>query len=209
MNISCPTCSQEIEISEEHAGTVGACPSCQSEMLLPDISEFQTASMPLPQTDSQLPPPPLSSQTQNPVSGSAAHAILERSRRPKAGLFTLLFSFSGRMPRSTFWGIKIIGFMAAGLLMGFVNAVFTVNQKHLDADASMYAANLQLIIFLGIMIVFFLVCLSCNVRRWHDRNKPGVWVLISFVPVIGGLWQFIETGFMPGTDGPNSYGEKP
>jgi uncharacterized membrane protein YhaH (DUF805 family) len=44
---------------------------------------------------------------------------------------------------------------------------------------------------------------------WHDRNKSGWWVLIAFVPVIGGLWYLIECGFLPGTTGANNYGADP
>ncbi|MFK5922678.1 MAG: DUF805 domain-containing protein [Verrucomicrobiota bacterium] len=210
MTINCPTCNQEIEIFEEHAGTVAACPSCQSEMVLPDISGFQAANLPVPQPESQLPPiPALRSQSINPPSGSAAYAILQRSKKPKLGIFSLLFSFSGRLPRSYFWAIKLGGVFVVGVILSLVNAVFVVNQNHLDEEDLVNAVNIQLIIFLVVLLVFFLISLSCNVRRWHDRDKSGVWILLLFVPVIGGLWQFIETGFMPGTDGPNRYGEKP
>ena len=37
----------------------------------------------------------------------------------------------------------------------------------------------------------------------------GWWVLIAFVPVIGGLWYLIECGFLPGTVGANNYGADP
>jgi uncharacterized membrane protein YhaH (DUF805 family) len=47
------------------------------------------------------------------------------------------------------------------------------------------------------------------VKRYHDRNKSGWWILIVFVPVIGGLWYFIECGFLRGTPGPNTYGPDP
>ncbi len=46
-------------------------------------------------------------------------------------------------------------------------------------------------------------------KRYHDRNKSGWWVLIVFVPVIGGLWYLIECGFLRGTPGPNNYGPDP
>jgi len=47
------------------------------------------------------------------------------------------------------------------------------------------------------------------VKRYHDRDKSGWWVLIIFLPVIGALWYLIECGFLRGTDGNNAYGPDP
>ncbi|MDK1017721.1 MAG: DUF805 domain-containing protein, partial [Actinomycetota bacterium] len=46
-------------------------------------------------------------------------------------------------------------------------------------------------------------------KRWHDRDKSGWWMLIAFVPIIGGLWAFIETGLLQGTESDNQYGPNP
>jgi uncharacterized membrane protein YhaH (DUF805 family) len=51
--------------------------------------------------------------------------------------------------------------------------------------------------------------LALHVKRWHDRDKSGWWVFIICVPLVGGLWSFIECGLMPGTGGANQYGEEP
>jgi uncharacterized membrane protein YhaH (DUF805 family) len=51
--------------------------------------------------------------------------------------------------------------------------------------------------------------LAVSIKRWHDRGKSGWWVLIALVPLIGGLWALIETGFLPGTSGTNQYGPDP
>jgi uncharacterized membrane protein YhaH (DUF805 family) len=48
--------------------------------------------------------------------------------------------------------------------------------------------------------------LVSNIRRYHDRNKSGWWLLFGFIPVIGALWQIIELGFLSGTQGDNDYG---
>jgi uncharacterized membrane protein YhaH (DUF805 family) len=49
--------------------------------------------------------------------------------------------------------------------------------------------------------------LAVSVKRWHDRDKSGWWVLINLVPLIGMVWTLIENGLLPGTPGPNPYGE--
>jgi uncharacterized membrane protein YhaH (DUF805 family) len=48
--------------------------------------------------------------------------------------------------------------------------------------------------------------LVSNIRRYHDRNKSGWWLLFGFIPLIGALWQIIELGFLSGTQGDNDYG---
>jgi uncharacterized membrane protein YhaH (DUF805 family) len=66
----------------------------------------------------------------------------------------------------------------------------------------------------GIVFLIFGVVVTWNslavaVKRYHDRDKSGWWVLIIFVPVIGGLWYLIECGFLRGSEGHNNYGRDP
>ena len=58
-------------------------------------------------------------------------------------------------------------------------------------------------------VLAFWISLAVGVKRWHDRNKSGWWMLIILVPVIGSLWYLIECGFLKGTTGPNTYGPDP
>ncbi len=48
--------------------------------------------------------------------------------------------------------------------------------------------------------------IAISIKRWHDRGKSGWWILIGFVPLIGGLWALID---LPGTSGTNQYGPDP
>jgi hypothetical protein len=61
-------------------------------------------------------------------------------------------------------------------------------------------------------ILVWLACvwilLTVQVKRWHDRGKPGWMVLINLTGV-GILWTFVELGFLRGTRGPNKYGADP
>ena len=45
-----------------------------------------------------------------------------------------------------------------------------------------------------------------DIKRWHDRDKSGWWVLIVLVPIIGWIWFIVEIGFLKGTPGPNRFG---
>ncbi len=51
--------------------------------------------------------------------------------------------------------------------------------------------------------------LAVAAKRWHDRDKSGWWVLISFIPILGFVWTFIECGCMKGTEGDNRFGPDP
>jgi uncharacterized membrane protein YhaH (DUF805 family) len=46
---------------------------------------------------------------------------------------------------------------------------------------------------------------AVSVRRLHDSDKSGWWLLLGLVPVVGGLIVMILM-LLPGTPGPNRYG---
>ena len=47
------------------------------------------------------------------------------------------------------------------------------------------------------------------IKRWHDRDKSGWWMLIVLIPLVGLIWFLVELGFLPGTPGPNRFGPPP
>jgi uncharacterized membrane protein YhaH (DUF805 family) len=49
---------------------------------------------------------------------------------------------------------------------------------------------------------------SLLVRRQHDRDVSGFWLLMLFIPIFGafyGIYLFFALGFFPGTPGPNRF----
>ena len=54
--------------------------------------------------------------------------------------------------------------------------------------------------------IFIYPMIVIQIKRWHDRNKSGLWVLINFVPILG-LWALIENGFLKGNESENDYGQ--
>jgi uncharacterized membrane protein YhaH (DUF805 family) len=64
-------------------------------------------------------------------------------------------------------------------------------------------------IFGLLLLPIAIIGIIVQIKRWHDRDKSGWWVLINFVPCIGGLWALIECGFLKGTEGPNRFGPDP
>ena len=74
-----------------------------------------------------------------------------------------------------------------------------------DADSSRY--TLGTVMVLGYVLMIW-SSLAVAIKRYHDRNKPGWWVLLSFVP-IASLFVIVELGFFDGTRGTNRYGPSP
>jgi len=50
--------------------------------------------------------------------------------------------------------------------------------------------------------------LAVSVRRLHDIGKSGWMVLISLIPIVGGIWLLVLT-VTEGTFGENQYGPNP
>jgi uncharacterized membrane protein YhaH (DUF805 family) len=119
----------------------------------------------------------------------------------------LLFGFQGRTNRAKFWlvalAIVVIEFILLAILGG--SAAMSADPQQALADIGPVTA-IVLLIF-GLAATW--ISIAVGIKRFHDRNKSGVWILIIFVPLIGSLWYLIECGFLRGTPGPNDYGPDP
>lgn len=116
-------------------------------------------------------------------------------------------TFRGRIPRARFWRIKI------GVLIA--NIAYNIWVATIHGHDSLYHHPLTtggwilLLGLLGVTVVTLWVSLAADVKRFHDRDKSGWWVLILVVPAIGFVWYLIECGFLRGTTGPNRFGADP
>lgn len=119
----------------------------------------------------------------------------------------LLFSFQGRINRAKFWLIAVGIFVVEMIVFAAVGGSAAMSEDPQKAMASI--GPVGGLVLLVVFVVAFWISLAAGVKRFHDRNKSGWWVLIVFVPVIGGLWYLIECGFLKGTTGPNTYGPDP
>jgi uncharacterized membrane protein YhaH (DUF805 family) len=77
----------------------------------------------------------------------------------------------------------------------------------LDVATGRYDLESGLGLFSGIFALVALIpSIIVYIKRFHDRDKSGWWVLIALIPIIGALWILIELGFLKGTPGPNRFG---
>ena len=152
-----------------------------------------------------------------------------------------LFGFNGRINRAKWWLLILIQIGAAIVFEISVGMLFgTTLISALRGDASGAGASLGLGVLLALAygIGLFIVWLAVTVKRLHDRDKSGGWILLFAVapwvcfvlsvpelfanPGGGGaaslfmltgfaisIWGFIELGCLPGTAGPNRFGSDP
>ena len=106
----------------------------------------------------------------------------------------LLFGFEGRIGRRTWW------LWGVAAMLGFaIYATVLLRVAGVSASTTDTAVNL-LMLWPG---------LALSVKRWHDRDKSGWWVLVALIPVVGWLWVLVENGLLRGTAGPNRFGPAP
>ncbi len=118
------------------------------------------------------------------------------------------FSFQGRINRLEWWlGQLTNGFLIVFVFFGFI---YFAQYSNYDFEYLLYLedGSLNYNSIITALLVYFLFLwstISLSVKRYHDRNKSGMWYLIIFIPYIGVIWHIIECGFLPGTDGTNEY----
>ena len=98
------------------------------------------------------------------------------------------FVFEGRASRSEYWWFQLI-----------VSPSYFISEV-LDNEISFF--------FLGITLFTLIPAISAGVRRLHDTNKSGFFLLISFIPFIGGL-VLLFLLIPVGTKGKNRFGPDP
>ena len=105
----------------------------------------------------------------------------------------VLFSFSGRIGRATFWITWLSKLMLDSLLgllfYGLVEAT----------------PALGIVYFMWLAISVW-IALAVQAKRWHDRDRSAWMILVNLIPVVGWIWSLIELGFLRGTVEANKYG---
>lgn len=115
----------------------------------------------------------------------------------KKVVFENYANFSGRARRSEYWYFAVVNLLLA-ILAFIIDSFLGLN---FDEGSG---GPLYLLVALGTL----LPGLAVMVRRLHDQNKSGLYVLIIFVPLIGSIWLLILL-FKDGTSGKNKYGDDP
>jgi uncharacterized membrane protein YhaH (DUF805 family) len=160
------------------------------------------------------------------------------------------FGFSGRINRGRFWllSIMLIVFSILAWVVALLVALFILGLNvadgwslpGLDQPDKLIRMILDyavvFIILLGAMIAIWVSSLAIGVKRLHDRNKSGWWIIVfyilpwvlgsaanavdrlgndtltlivSLIGIVCALWGLMVLGFLRGTRGPNNFGPDP
>ena len=132
-----------------------------------------------------------------------------------SNLGSLLFGFQGRINRAKYW-------LATVIYLAFI-LVVTVLAFLVDLGGLFIALAMVIYVALAISSI------AVGIKRLHDRNKSGWWLLVFYLlpAVLSGIdtatgmtifslasaavsiWMIVELGFLRGTPGPNQYGPDP
>ncbi len=96
--------------------------------------------------------------------------------------------FSGRLSRKGYWMFVLINLIVYVVLYTLESLI-----------------NTQGILVFVYMLAILLPSLGAAIRRMHDTNKSGWWLLVSFIPFVGGIVTIVLLA-MAGTPGDNNYG---
>jgi uncharacterized membrane protein YhaH (DUF805 family) len=102
----------------------------------------------------------------------------------------------GRVNRKQFWLWLVLPLTVIGILLGFID--LTTGTYDPELGIGLYTGIFGLLSLIPSVIVY--------IKRFHDRDKSGWWVLIGLIPIIGAIWLLVELGFLAGTPGPNRFG---
>ena len=145
---------------------------------------------------------------------------------------TLLFGFAGRINRGKYW-LAVLVYLAVWTT--FI-ALCLIWLGGANLDNLLSVAGTALLLWLIGFILFIVLTwsgLAVGIKRLHDRDKSGWWILLFWLgpSILGGwqttgsnmgggvvlslvagviaIWGFVELGCLRGTPGPNRYGPDP
>jgi uncharacterized membrane protein YhaH (DUF805 family) len=105
-------------------------------------------------------------------------------------------SADGRVNRKQWWLYLVVPAVIVSIILSM-----------LDGAIGTFDPELGLGLLSGLWTLIILIpSIVVNIKRFHDRDKSGWWVLIGLIPIIGSLWLLIELGFLKGTEEPNRFG---
>jgi len=113
------------------------------------------------------------------------------------GMFRQYFGFRGRARRREFWWAFLFNTIA-GFVVAFLDGI-----AFSGYDSCKYSG----LLIWSYLLASFLPLLAIQVRRLHDTNKSGWWVLLSLVPVLN--IAYLVWLATDGDKGDNRFGRDP
>ncbi len=103
--------------------------------------------------------------------------------------------FDGRADRPEFWWFALINVIVS-LVLWLIGIALIGGVSGGQILAILYG------------LVTLLPVLGVDIRRLHDTNRSGWWLVIGLIPIIGGITLIVFFAGA-GTQGPNRFGPEP
>ncbi len=115
--------------------------------------------------------------------------------------------FSGRSRRKEYWMFVLLFVIVYAVCFALMLAGgFSMNE---GGEPSLSGGGIVGAVILGLFFLGSVVpALAVQVRRFHDQDKSGWFVLLNFIPYIGGLVVLVFM-CLEGTRGSNRFGPDP
>ena len=148
--------------------------------------------------------------------------------------YDFFFGFDGRINRAKYWRVILLNFIC--LIIFMLVVPLSIGTTFYDGDPA-WAKPMTLALLAGTMGPALIISTWCfaamSIKRLHDRNKSGWWMVLFFVvpslldklwawldlptgvfivSLIGfglSIWGFAEIYCLKGTKGPNRFGSDP
>lgn len=110
--------------------------------------------------------------------------------------------FSGRSRRKEYWYFHL------GLIGAFLVTIILFGGSGVLFDPYSAGSSVTAVVVVIAALALIVPSLAVQVRRFHDQNLSGWWVLLGLVPYVGGLVVFVFM-LLPGKPGSNRFGPDP
>jgi uncharacterized membrane protein YhaH (DUF805 family) len=108
----------------------------------------------------------------------------------------LFFGISGRVSR--------LAYFLAGLFLAVVQAFLLYRFTLVPEDST--AGQFWAFMFWVAVVLSIWSNVALGIKRLHDMDKPGLFAVALFIPVVS-ILAFVILCLFPGTNGPNQYGQ--
>jgi uncharacterized membrane protein YhaH (DUF805 family) len=122
--------------------------------------------------------------------------------KPDRSLTQVLFSFRGRISRATYWRRAFPILLAIGIVSNVICFI------EIEYGSTGQPGPISIVVSL----LALWPGMAAFVKRLHDRNRSGWWLLASLIPIGGPfilIALLIEAWFLKGTEGENRFGPDP
>ncbi len=109
--------------------------------------------------------------------------------------FQKYVTISGRARRSEYWYFVLFS-MLAGFVLGVLDGLLVGSNSNFQPLSTIFS------------LLILLPSLTVAIRRLHDRDMSGWWMLLFLVPLLGAIALFVIFA-LPGTAGRNRFGPDP